>query len=504
MEKSIKIIIGFLVILVLVSCNSIEKLSSIKFTESKPSVTFIDDGKNVHKGLDYIDMYIKVSPKEVMSESAISEWAEYVESEMGVYINLKYCFEPQFDTREFRNVEKVGTIFDGNIFEIAKLSYLDYLQNINNYININRYPLDVKNIVTDIYGDIWVLPTYHEKEYKYRTYDKDILEEFNMDVPTTVDEFYNLAIAIKQYNENSDKKVYISTFTNINILDEFADIFIAFGCYVDYNLFGLKASSIAYNPNIDQFEYILNNENVKEAIKFIKLLYDEDLIYYNKTRELSDDISIASYYTNANNINYDNKSYGLYLEGISNKNLVYCTDIVGGISFLYNTSEVDKIVSFYENMVFTEKNAQLIFNYGIESEGFYTKDNVLYINKDYMNDPNIKIEWYDEFDDTKMTIGETIIEKENTEKEKIEAIVNNISKDIIYRPHMIVDYKSFYNYALDNKKGINIANANFYLCGSIINILYGDDIEYTLKVERDKLANKFDMETINSFIKNRD
>jgi len=432
MKKLVKIFIVILVMLILASCTSFEKLSSIKFTESEPSVTFVDDGENIHIGLDYMDMYIKTTPKEAMSESVISEWAGYVKSEMGVYINIKYCFELQFDSREFRNVEKIGTIFDGNIFDIAFLSYREYIQSINDYININRYPLDVKNIVTDIYGDIWVLPTYYDREYKYRTYDKDVLEKLNMEVPITVDEFYQLAIAIKQYNEDSDKKVYISTFTNTNILEEFTDIFMAFGCYIDYELWGVGASSIAYNPNIGQFEYILYNENIKKAIKFIKLLYDEDLVYYNETRELSDDISVVSYYINDNNISYNNKSYGLYLEGINDKYLVYCTDVVGGISFLDNTNDVDKMVSFYENMVFTEKNAQLIFNYGIKDKGFYIKDNVLFIDSENKNKPNIKIEWYDEFDDIKMTIGETIIEKENTEKEEIKAIVKNISEDRIY------------------------------------------------------------------------
>lgn len=342
--KKLIIILG--IVILLCSCNQVEKIDIELSKSSEPTkgVTFISDGNSLYRDLEFINIYMKVPPKDRMSINGSKLWSEYIKNEMDVVVDVFYRDSEFMDLREFSKTDNSGMLYNISKQDVALLSLTEFISDIRDEINIYKYPEDVSKLITSINDEVWILPTYHEKNYYYRTYDAKLLEELQFKIPTTIEEFYSLAKEINIYNKNNNENIYIMSFTNKDIMKSFADIFLAYGCYVNADIINGRFSSVAYNPHSNEFEHIIDNENLIEALKFIKLLYDEELIYYDENNNIAnEDIKVASYYGESTIHSFQENDYGFFLEGTSNQFLIYCEDIIGGMTFLKNTNNINFI-----------------------------------------------------------------------------------------------------------------------------------------------------------------
>lgn len=507
--KKLYLYILIIIILFSSSCTSVFnrlELSGEKTTQKE--FNFVYEGNSAYKDLSDITFYIKSSPKERMSESGQEKWAFFMKEKTGMNFRINYCYYDFrgtgiMDIREFEKTDFSGIVYNGNVLETASLSLTDSIIDISEYINIKKYTKDVEAIVTGSSGEIWIMPAYHDFAPFYRTYDADLLEEMGIKVPTTIEEFYLFAQALKDYNHRTNENIYIASFSNTEPLDAFVDILLAYGCFVDIDTSSTgRFSSVAYNPEKMKFEYLLDNENFKKALSFIKSLYDEGLIHYFKQTD-SNEVKVASYFHEEHDDDFENKCYGLYLKGPNEKNIIYCQDTVGGMSFLKNTENTEQLALFFENAVFPEKEAQLMFTYGIKGEGYYVDEDVLYINKENsFNTPGLRMEWHEGFSKTKY-YDKGIIYVSSTDFENdVNEIIKNGKMDLLYRPKLYIDYIAMLSESSKTRFLNEVLEATTRVNMTISEILTIDnEVDATVDFYSDRMKNKIDLDLMNSFIK---
>ncbi|MBN2851438.1 MAG: extracellular solute-binding protein [Clostridia bacterium] len=468
---------------------------------NEPLVTFIDDGTKSYNHIEYLDIFLYSENEDMLSEEEQQTWSDYLKKEIDINANLYYGLKEDgvfIDGPEMNKTNYSG-IFVNNVEMNVQMAKAQLFQNIEDYMDISKYPDEVTSMIQDKEGHVLILPTSHIRTYQYRTYNKEVLEELNAKVPATIEEFYQLAKKIGEKNRNSDRKTYIATFNNIYILDDLADIFIAFGLYPNKKLLSYADSSIGLNPTTNQFEYMMNNENLEEALEFIKLLYDEGLLYESSTNNYTDDVDIVSYLSDKNNFSYEKNSYGFYLEGTNKNQLIYCSDSVEGFSFLKNTEDTEAIISLFENKIFPDTKAQLSFQYGIEGDAYYITDDVLYINQNSsIKKPGIVINWYKPFINVMYAVDGQVIEKEKTPDEMANETMN-ILNDNLYCPDIYFD---FYTYSTSNKGFSSmISKANMQFNMLVLDVLNGSGISSSIEFYRGKTQNDLNMDDFNEFLK---
>lgn len=437
MMKKIAIIIIFA--LLMVSCEKYEENKIVNTATAAPLTSFAYIEKEPSREFC---IYKLVEEGDVFNEEDYSLWKSYVKQEYD--LDIHYI---QFNIIN----RKMANLSDSEVPSLPRLVYADdyrnlkrwveseMLSDLKDYLTINKYDADALQYLLDEKGRIKMLPTKHEKVYKYRTYDKDVLDELNIPVPTTLEEFYQLAKIIKyEYQADNGKDTYIATYNAKNCQEDLTDIFMAFGCYFNLDFY---CTSIAYNPITMQIEDAAQSENFKQAVSYIKLLIDEGLIYESSSESYTDNINVVSYYKERNSIGFSNNEYGLYLEGTNDKYLVYCNDVISGIAFERSVNEDLGIIKIFENEIYTEEKARLFFTYGFEGENYSINDNELSINIDSeVKVPKIVFNCESEFDSVKYLYQGNVVETLDEKQHIIDEIASELDSDKIYHADMNIHY----------------------------------------------------------------
>ncbi len=497
------IIIILLISMLLTSCNNNkdEVASPTNFIEKELQFVFQSDDDYLYEDLKTLDIFINSGEESKMSLEAQGIWADYIKKEMGVYPKIHYVSygyrtlteEASFIDTEFQGIYYSDTHY--MTLGIADTSMI-YLEE---YINIKKYPEEVQHLMVDNYSRVLILPTSYNKSYQYRTYNKGILNEFDIVIPTTVEEFYILAKLISEQNEGKDEKRYIASFSLNTITEDLLDIFMAFGCFSNSTLSYSRGSTIGYNPHKEEIEYMLYNENLQFALEYINKLYSEGLLYMIPNKEIVEDQIIVSFYGQERPFYYMDETYGLYLDGTSTVSNIYCNESISGFSILRNTTNPKAIISFFENKVFTTQQAQMTFEYGIKDINYTIRGTELFlINEEKMVVPNMTIKWYGDFDKIYMKISDDKEHEITSKTHEIEQIISNLPSEKIYFADRNIDFISLNNKILYS----DMEEANFkfaFLCNEIL--IYKLSVEQAIEVYREKMINKINIDSFSDFLK---
>ncbi|MCK5812013.1 MAG: hypothetical protein KAG94_03895 [Clostridiales bacterium] len=384
-----KVIITILLICLLVSCTAAPEEEKIIYTPLEPA-----DSLNIQCLGSTSDKYFEYET-----------WSVYLKIKYNISIKLNY----DSDT-------------DVNIIYVKKGNYLysnvtggyDRFANSQNALDLSKYYkryewnqyIDEKyiNHVTNNDG-IYSIPIVSSGYVTPRFYKKELLEQLEMDVPTTVGQFYDFLLEAKKLN--SDIETYTPIYLNYrNLVPGLFDIFRGYNLYLN-NSWGY--STIGYNPNTQSFEDVMFSPAIYEVGDYIHNLLENDLLYIYGHNDIiisitSDNPSkpVVTIYNpfetelypsqvhfatelyrnpeqgdllgnyNANIPDYDYLK-GYYLSGSNEQNLVKVHKDISFYIFPKTLSNPDETVELF-NQIFTNNKYFYDFSYGIEGSN-YTREN---------------------------------------------------------------------------------------------------------------------------------
>lgn len=145
----------------------------------------------------------------------------------------------------------------------------------NEFEVVSEFELNMLEPYMDKNGDIWAIPYEHKlPEVKIRKYNKEILKKLGRDVPTNLDELYNLLIDVKQYGEISS---VLPRMDRNFVFSGFEDIVCAFGIKahpIKSNVF----YSIQYDEESGYYVDLALTEKMKDCINYFTMLINDGLI----------------------------------------------------------------------------------------------------------------------------------------------------------------------------------------------------------------------------------
>ncbi len=346
--------------------------------------------------------------------------AKYFEHETwSVYLKIKYNISIQLNY-DSNTDENIIYIPKGNYMYSSVTRAYNESANSEKAIDLSQYYeryewnqyIDEKyiNHVTDDDG-IYSIPIVSSGYLTPRFYDKELLVQLEMDVPTTVAQFYDFLLAAK--NHNSDIETYTPIYLNAhNIIPGLSDVFRGYNLYLNDS----SSSTIGYNPNTQSYEDVMFSPAIYEVGNYFHTLRENDLLYiYNfitnniftsdnpfETELYPSQVHFATelyrnseqgdllYNYNANIPNYDYLK-GYYLSGNNEENLVKVKKDVSFYVFPKTLSNPDETIELF-NQIFTNNEYFYDFSYGIEGTNYTRENEEITLNKPIVGSyPNLQL-----------------------------------------------------------------------------------------------------------------
>jgi len=237
---------------------------------------------------------------------------------------------------------------------------------------------------------IFAVPSVPDKYIIPRYYNKRMLEELALDVPTTIAEFHEFLLSSKELE--ADDSFYPFVIDHAKT-PQLADIFRAFGVYVDSQ----SDSMFSFNPNTGTYEDAVFAPEFHQSLEFIRMLQSEELLgfignAYNDDDHSDDKNYFISAFTNVKkefateyfNI-YDPDNFGLnrsigtrpaydyeqgyYLTHTNTKNVCELRSNIAFYVFPKSISDIDGTMELF-NEVMTDPQYYYDFTYGMENENY--------------------------------------------------------------------------------------------------------------------------------------
>ncbi|MBN2853623.1 MAG: hypothetical protein JXQ23_12875 [Clostridia bacterium] len=325
--------------------------------------------------------------QERWTSSDIKNWNEYVKKEFKMDINLAFSSLTNYEEK----IKESG--FNGLIY-VNNIELLKSLINKNMIIPLNEIlekvqetnvlkPIAVEAL-SDRDGVLWGLPAGNTFIINARSYNQDWLDKLGMKVPTTTEEFYECAKRVSKEDPdgNGINDSYIAQYANETLLDDFYDIFLAYGCYPDSK----TLVEIGFNPTLNKYEDIVLNENFRAALLFIKNLKDSHLIIERKAKlssitykeEVGKDL--LSYYDSPYLMPFDNTSVGFFLSGVNDKNLINVRAYNEYFAVLKYTENSEEIIRRFMSSSVNTDYFSLALHYGVPGELYHEVDDAYVID----------------------------------------------------------------------------------------------------------------------------
>lgn len=387
-KKIILLIILTVLLTIFVSCNS----TNISVNEVEKPV-IIDE-------ISYPLSFCQISMFK-QSQKFISALEKYVSDNFAVDVNFKYVdmisFNKNMSGQFDMDVLKEATNFDGIIY-VNSSDVMNYLKNnhlilpINSLLEENEYPnyIGEKELLGSKYlnNDIWGIPTSNLFLYSGRFYKKEFISATNIKEISSVEDIIAFCEKIKGTNETP--KLYFTCFNTANILIDFRDIFLSYGIYSNYSY------PIAYNYNTEYFENIVYNENFKEAIKFIRFLYERQYIIDNESLQekineiitkdrpsLVIDDYIVSKFSDLGGSGFKEYEVFFFTGGGNESQFIDVRQIGGEIAVLKDTVKPKEVLKQFIELFYNNKDGRNSLAFGIKNYNYYEKDGIIYIIDEY-------------------------------------------------------------------------------------------------------------------------
>lgn len=258
-------------------------------SQSIPTPHFNDESFGIHSNTELPENFKYVNSIDIlypayvsMRYNGIANWQKYFFDKYGLELNVIY---PEQGIDEYLKT-------NGNcVIYLNHTDYFDYEYNnqlfvySNDRLSHDLSPYYVKygwdklvppEYIEDMKVDnkIYAVPVSNPKFIYPRHYNSDYLDELNIEIPSTVDTFYEFLKRVRTLKrENSD--FYPMCIDSQYITPSTSDIFRAFGVYVNSEF----NSMVSYNPMTNSFEDAAFSENMELALDFIKNLQQEDLLF---------------------------------------------------------------------------------------------------------------------------------------------------------------------------------------------------------------------------------
>lgn len=291
-RKKYLLYVGLMVLIIFSGCSSNESDSKIDD----------EDLDNVHKeGLPIVDDEISINFFAGEAEATNDDWNDvmiYNEYEEMTNINVDWKMVHEEGLEEQRNLalgsEKLPDAFHsanippedlykyGNQGVLLPLNDLieDYAPNLQELFE--EYP-EIKDAITYPDGNIYALPTLDDPDFlslRMSTmpwFREDWLDELDMDIPETTDEFYEYLKAVKESDMIGDGDDEEIPFGAQSIGELVGWLKGSFGV----GNRGTSAGFLDKDPNKDKVRFYPITDEFKELLEYAHKLYDEELIEQN-------------------------------------------------------------------------------------------------------------------------------------------------------------------------------------------------------------------------------
>jgi ABC-type glycerol-3-phosphate transport system substrate-binding protein len=336
----------------------------------------------------------------------VSDWKDYIDKKYGYDVELEYIRlktdgnfwnKGRIDIQEFiKNHETDGLVYITDFEILNQLKEAHLLLPVDSYIDGLRWlgnpTPGTLDAFSDSSGNMWAVPLTDNILSGFRIFDKDMLDAAGVEVPQTIEELFEYAkvAAREDFDGNGVNDTYLFEFIlngrfhlfegSEYVISSFDDIFRAFGCY------GSPGEPIQYNPYSNKFENFVNKENFIEAMTFIKLLFDENLII--EWSRIENEYNTASMYSMQSTGTYRNNAYSFYISGPNEKYLIREKYQCLGMAVLTNTRNPEEKLSNFLDLAVGNPDGYVDLIYGFEDK-FY-EDRITYYSLlgDYMDTLN--------------------------------------------------------------------------------------------------------------------
>lgn len=341
---------------------------------------------------------IRVYYKSIQNLSDM-DWNDYIREEYGITI------EP------IQQIANNGTMIIVSLLEKNDLNglfalfdneYIEIIPEISNYAlplgrflaNIQAWeslPFEYKASVS-VEGETWAIPMQYKPygdQMKLRIYNQDILDQINADVPATIPEFFELMKSV--YDSGSVE--HVVPVDGLNPFYTLYDVFWSFG--VPISCSDNVITSIQYDYIEKQFKDYANESAMKEALSFIKQLYDTHIISVvtngidlNILFDIGKVFSIQSNIYERLDISNTSYKYTFMMDEHDNK-LKVPVDKSGGVYVLLKDTEQPELIlkRLINDFLSTEEGNMIAYLGNDKSKYSVNADSIVYDGKLYGGAP---------------------------------------------------------------------------------------------------------------------
>ncbi len=321
-------------------------------------------------------------------KSDVSNWQEEMKNMYGVDINLNYIssyyadeiingiyYQEAILKDEISGLIKLTGRQVGNIGEMINQSTIYPL---DEYLENNQYYKNLPDVVKEpfiVNGVTYAIPAGNSYFPSVRLIRKDLLEKTGLKPPSTTAELYEVLMALKKI----DGVVPIVVGDTYNVISNLNDILHAYGCYPSY--YGHMA--IGYDPISKAFEDYLLKPEAKDALLYINMLFDNNLLQRKNVDNFSDFLkedTYGSYYSTIINFSdtYRN-DYEIiwYLSGSNDKYLMGVGADYSAYVLTINTKNPQETINTFIDTLFVTRDKYLMGYLGQEGVKYIYEDNVI-------------------------------------------------------------------------------------------------------------------------------
>lgn len=338
--------------------------------------------------VDEIRILMPVSTGYDFDKKFEEEWEAYIYEKYGFFVDIDQLSTEgiwQINIDELSDKsEKGGFVYVSSATQLNALIDSGLIDTVNNDINnieiYNTLSEHTIQSLTDSNGMMWGFPLTDNVSTAslYRYYNKAWLDDAGLNTPKTVDDFYEYAMFIADYDpDGSGEKLYAAECSDYSVLHDLGDIFRAYGCYPYH--FG----PIGYNPLKGKFENLVFNENFPEAMSLIMNLQEQDLLI--SRFQDTGYVEPSQYKTGSTRSfvpdnDFEELAYGFCLTGINDKQLLENVGMISCLAVLKGTDNAAvKLNSFFE-MLRSDPNSRMDFIFGIENVSYTENENSFTVN----------------------------------------------------------------------------------------------------------------------------
>lgn len=316
----------------------------------------------------------------------LSDWQTYIQDKFGIEIYVDYNGKNQMDGVVYlRYLDAHVSAYNTQVLQLSNEEFAYDLSPYYQKYGWDKYIENQYLDALDTDGSIYAVPAANTKYIVPRYYNKEYLDQLNMEVPETVERFREYLLATKELN-SSDVTFYPMVMFPMHTLCT-ADIFRAYGVYFN----SIMNSARVFNPNTQSFEDGVFSENIEEAVGFVRQLQSEQLLVFS---QIPGEGSLGAFnkkLSSEYNVVYNTKTFGFspYIIAQSDYERVNGYFLTG--SNVSNVCEVRSDLAFYMfpkaieninetielfNRVFTDNEFYADLRYGIEGKDYYVLDGI--------------------------------------------------------------------------------------------------------------------------------